>query len=129
MHHLVFWPIIVAAHHPEPQVFITHEHLGIVMEFASGGELFKRVQSVHRFPESLARYYFQQLICGLSHLHKEGVCHRDLKLENTLLDGNPSAPLIKICDFGYSKRKNHDSAPHSTVGTSSYVAPEVLRRG
>ncbi|KAF3597784.1 hypothetical protein DY000_02027849 [Brassica cretica] len=46
------------------------------------------------------------------------VCHRDLKLENTLLDGSP-APRLKICDFGYSK-------PKSTVGTPAYIAPEVL---
>eukprot|EP00798_Chlamydomonas_sp_ICE-L_P025921 gene25921-11597_t len=56
---------------------------------------------------------------------KEGVCHRDLKLENTLLDGNP-APRIKICDFGYSKSV-FDSQPKSTVGTPAYIAPEVLQ--
>ena len=43
-----------------------------------------------------------QLISGVHHCHCSGVCHRDLKLENTLLDGNP-APRLKICDFGYSK--------------------------
>ncbi|OEL33316.1 Serine/threonine-protein kinase SAPK2 [Dichanthelium oligosanthes] len=48
------------------------------------------------------------------------ICHRDLKLENTLLDGS-IAPRLKICDFGYSK-------PKSTVGTPAYIAPEVLAR-
>nr|CAB3455000.1 unnamed protein product [Digitaria exilis] len=51
---------------------------------------------------------------------KEQICHRDLKLENTLLDGS-IAPRLKICDFGYSK-------PKSTVGTPAYIAPEVLAR-
>ncbi len=54
----------------------------------------------------------------------QGVCHRDLKLENTLLDGRP-APRLKICDFGYSKSAVFDSQPKSTVGTPAYIAPEV----
>ncbi|PPD88819.1 hypothetical protein GOBAR_DD14225 [Gossypium barbadense] len=55
------------------------------------------------------------------------VCHRDLKLENTLLDGSP-APRLKICDFGYSKSSVLHSQPKSTVGTPAYIAPEVLQR-
>ncbi|GER42221.1 protein kinase superfamily protein [Striga asiatica] len=53
------------------------------------------------------------------------ICHRDLKLENTLLDGSP-APRLKICDFGYSKSSVLHSQPKSTVGTPAYIAPEVL---
>ncbi|CAL0334324.1 unnamed protein product [Lupinus luteus] len=56
--------------------------------------------------------------------HKQ-ICHRDLKLENTLLDGSP-APRLKICDFGYSKSSLLHSRPKSTVGTPAYIAPEVL---
>ena len=52
------------------------------------------------------------------------MCHRDLKLENTLLDGRP-APRLKICDFGYSKSAVFDSQPKSTVGTPAYIAPEA----
>lgn len=79
------------------------------------------------------------------------ICHRDLKLENTLLDGS-TAPRVKICDFGYSKVKNEfmeisffmekyylrflaclqsavfHSQPKSTVGTPAYIAPEVLSK-
>ncbi|RLN35721.1 hypothetical protein C2845_PM03G09560 [Panicum miliaceum] len=53
------------------------------------------------------------------------VCHRDLKLENTLLDGS-DVPRLKICDFGYSKSSVLHSQPKSTVGTPAYIAPEVL---
>ncbi|KAJ8450825.1 hypothetical protein Cgig2_032450 [Carnegiea gigantea] len=53
------------------------------------------------------------------------VCHRDLKLENTLLDGS-TAPRLKICDFGYSKSSVLHSQPKSTVGTPAYIAPEIL---
>jgi serine/threonine-protein kinase SRK2 len=55
------------------------------------------------------------------------ICHRDLKLENTLLDGS-STPRLKICDFGYSKSSVLHSKPKSTVGTPAYIAPEVFSR-
>lgn len=147
------------------------------MEYAAGGELFDRIVKAGRFSEDEARYFFQQLICGVDYCHRsvssylmhphsrppchsrtvsiplprnmrvyrplagvlqyrkvitthsfrpetlQGVCHRDLKLENTLLDGSP-APRLKICDFGYSKSAL-DSQPKSTVGTPAYIAPEV----
>lgn len=109
------------------EVFLTSTHLGIAMEYASGGELFDRIVRANRFSEDEARYFFQQLISGVAWCHREGVCHRDLKLENTLLDGRP-APRLKICDFGYSKSAVFDSQPKSTVGTPAYIAPEVLSR-
>jgi serine/threonine-protein kinase SRK2 len=109
------------------EVFLTSTHLGISMEYASGGELFDRIVKAGRFSEDEARYFFQQLISGVEWCHREGVCHRDLKLENTLLDGRP-APRLKICDFGYSKSAIFDSQPKSTVGTPAYIAPEVLSR-
>ncbi|WZZ80034.1 hypothetical protein YC2023_100606 [Brassica napus] len=65
-----------------------------------------------------ARYFFQQHISGVSYCHAMQICHRYLKLENTLLDGSPASRL-KISDFGYSK---------STVGTPAYIAHEVLSR-
>ncbi|KAK4267296.1 hypothetical protein QN277_024094 [Acacia crassicarpa] len=55
------------------------------------------------------------------------ICHRDLKLENTLLDGSP-APRLKICNFGYSKSSFLHSRPKSTVGTPVYIALKVLSR-
>uniref|UniRef100_A0A6V7QXZ4 non-specific serine/threonine protein kinase n=1 Tax=Ananas comosus var. bracteatus TaxID=296719 RepID=A0A6V7QXZ4_ANACO len=91
------------------RVVLTPTHLAIVMEYAAGGELFDRICNNGRFSED------------------EQICHRDLKLENTLLDGNP-APRLKICDFGYSKSSLLHSRPKSTVGTPAYIAPEVLSR-
>ncbi|GMN38419.1 hypothetical protein TIFTF001_007648 [Ficus carica] len=73
-----------------------------MMEYAAGGELFERICNAGRFSEDEARYFFQQLISGVNYCHSMQICHRDLKLENTLLDGSP-APRLKICDFGYSK--------------------------
>ncbi|XP_047959151.1 serine/threonine-protein kinase SAPK7-like isoform X2 [Salvia hispanica] len=109
------------------EVVLTPTHLAIVMEYAAGGELFDRICSAGRFSEDEARYFFQQLISGVSFCHSMQICHRDLKLENTLLDGSP-APRLKICDFGYSKSSVLHSRPKSTVGTPAYIAPEVLSR-
>jgi len=55
----------------------------------------------------------------------QGVVNSDIKLENTLLDSSPR-PLVKICDFGYSKHEKFQSAPGSRVGTPAYLAPEVI---
>ncbi|KAG5029869.1 hypothetical protein JHK87_013383 [Glycine soja] len=108
-------------------VVLTPTHLAIVMEYAAGGELFERICNAGRFSEDEARYFFQQLISGVHYCHAMQICHRDLKLENTLLDGSP-APRLKICDFGYSKSSLLHSRPKSTVGTPAYIAPEVLSR-
>ncbi|CAN1259041.1 Serine/threonine-protein kinase SAPK3 [Linum perenne] len=109
------------------EVWLTPTHLAIVMEYAAGGELFARICNAGRFSEDEARFFFQQLISGVSYCHSMEICHRDLKLENTLLDGSP-APRLKICDFGYSKSGLLHSQPKSTVGTPAYIAPEVLSR-
>ncbi|KAM3201263.1 hypothetical protein P3L10_033626 [Capsicum annuum] len=109
------------------EVFLTPTHLAIVMEYAAGGELFERIRNAGRFSEDEARFFFQQLISGVSYCHSMQICHRDLKLENTLLDGS-STPRLKICDFGYSKSSVLHSQPKSTVGTPAYIAPEVLSR-
>ncbi|MBA0859941.1 hypothetical protein Goshw_012240 [Gossypium schwendimanii] len=110
------------------EVLLTPTHLAIVMEYAAGGELFERICNAGRFSEDEARFFFQQLISGVCYCHAMQICHRDLKLENTLLDGS-TAPRLKICDFGYSKASSvFHSQPKSTVGTPAYIAPEVLCR-
>ncbi|XP_019229898.1 PREDICTED: serine/threonine-protein kinase SAPK1-like isoform X2 [Nicotiana attenuata] len=109
------------------EVLLTPTHLAIVMEYASGGELFARICNAGKFNEDEARFFFQQLISGVSYCHFMQICHRDLKLENTLLDGS-AAPRVKICDFGYSKSTVFHSQPKSTVGTPAYVAPEILTK-
>ncbi|XP_057443727.1 serine/threonine-protein kinase SRK2A-like [Lotus japonicus] len=108
------------------EVFLTPTHLCIVLEYAAGGELFDRICSGGRVSEDEARYFFQQLISGVSYCHSKQICHRDLKLENTLLDGSRLAPRVKICDFGFSKSALLHSQPKSAVGTPAYVSPEVL---
>ncbi|GLC37612.1 hypothetical protein PLESTB_001667900 [Pleodorina starrii] len=109
------------------EVFLTADYICIAMEYATGGSLFSYVQSQARLKEAVARWFFQQLVIGVDYCHKRGVANRDIKLENTLLqkvDGLP-LPLLKICDFGYSKADMR-SAAKSKVGTLTYMAPEVL---
>jgi len=62
-------------------VFATSAKIFIVLEFVGGGELFDKIANEGKLPEEKARFYFKQLVEGLSHCHNNGVCHRDLKPE------------------------------------------------
>eukprot|EP00879_Flechtneria_rotunda_P000411 GHRR01000505.1.p1 GENE.GHRR01000505.1~~GHRR01000505.1.p1 ORF type:complete len:321 (+),score=76.98 GHRR01000505.1:171-1133(+) len=110
------------------EVFLSQKYINIVMDYASGGSLFHYVQSRNRLREPLARWFFQQLVLAVDYCHRRGVANRDIKLENTLLQVIPNLPrpLVKICDFGYSKHDNR-SVARSKVGTLTYMAPEVLQ--
>ena len=108
------------------EVFVTDTHLGVAMEYVSGGELFNYVQQHRSFNEAQARYFFQHLVSGVEYLHAMRVVHRDLKLENLLVDLSGSSPTLKICDFGYSK-SGFDSHPKTRIGTPAYISPEVYQ--
>ena len=86
------------------QVMLTPTHLVVIMEYASGGELFAYVQQSGRLTEDASRFFFQQLITAVEYCHNSGVYHRDLKLENALIDiSSGTIPYLKLCDFGFSK--------------------------
>eukprot|EP01023_Acetabularia_acetabulum_P053797 TRINITY_DN6035_c0_g2_i1.p1 TRINITY_DN6035_c0_g2~~TRINITY_DN6035_c0_g2_i1.p1 ORF type:complete len:347 (+),score=61.00 TRINITY_DN6035_c0_g2_i1:322-1362(+) len=108
------------------EAFVTDEYLCIVMEYAAGGDLFDYVVKRGGLKEEEARWFFQQLMVAIDYCHKMGVVNRDIKLENTLLDGSKK-PLLKLCDFGYSKSEILDSQPKSKVGTPGYIAPEIIK--
>lgn len=108
------------------EVMLTSRHLGIVMEYVGGGNLQSFVERRGPLPEALARCFFQQLVLALRHCHARlGIAHRDIKLGNLLLDDRFAVPILKICDFGYSKALAPHSAPKTRVGTAAYCAPEV----
>ena len=118
-------------HHPHTlklfEVLATKTKIYFVMEFAQGGELFDKVAK-GRFSEDLSRRYFQQLISALRYCHSQGVFHRDLKLDNLLIDQNLD---LKISDFGLSAVKDQirpDGLLHTICGTPAYVAPEILAK-
>jgi len=87
-------PNIVRLH----EMVETERHIGIILEYASGGELFDYILKDHS-----ARRLFAQLVSGVGYLHKKGIVHRDLKLENLLLDQNRN---IIITDFGFANTFN-----------------------
>jgi serine/threonine protein kinase len=93
------------------------------MELARGGELFAKLCEIGKFQEHEARFYWQQLMTGVMYCHMKGLCHRDLKLENLLLD--EQGKVLKITDFGFAKFQV-DSMPKTILGTAVYVSPEVL---
>jgi len=88
-------PNIVRLHKMEE----SERHYGIVLEYASGGELFDYILNHRYLRDNSARRLFAQLVSGVGYLHKKGIVHRDLKLENLLLDRNRN---IIITDFGFA---------------------------
>ncbi|KAF8680752.1 hypothetical protein HU200_045597 [Digitaria exilis] len=117
-------------HHPNVvqlyEVMGSKTRIYIVLEFVMGGELHDIVATSGRLKEDEARRYFQQLINAIDYCHSRGVYHRDLKLENLLLD---MAGNLKISDFGLSAisdQVKNDGLLHTTCGTPNYVAPEVI---
>ena len=109
------------------EVFLTENYLCIVMEYAAGGDLLGYMKKKEKgLTEDEARWFFQQLVLGLDYCHRMGVVNRDIKLENALLDSS-EWPVLKICDFGFSKHEMLNSAPDSRVGTPAYFAPEVVQ--
>jgi len=108
-----------------------HNRMIIYMELAGSGELFSRVINAGCLTEAEARHYFVQIMQAVQHMHSVGVVHRDLKLENVLLDG---ADNCKVCDFGlaheYEFSANKElqlTKLREICGSKSYCAPEVLQ--
>eukprot|EP00208_Stichococcus_sp_RCC1054_P006645 CAMPEP_0206137726 /NCGR_PEP_ID=MMETSP1473-20131121/2795_1 /ASSEMBLY_ACC=CAM_ASM_001109 /TAXON_ID=1461547 /ORGANISM="Stichococcus sp, Strain RCC1054" /LENGTH=349 /DNA_ID=CAMNT_0053530941 /DNA_START=308 /DNA_END=1357 /DNA_ORIENTATION=- len=113
------------------EVFMTEKHLAIAMEYAPGGDLSEYVDACKRaglggVPETDARWFFQQFIIAVDYCHRLGIANRDIKLDNVLLDGSQPLPIIKMCDFGYSKDEVAGSLCKTACGTPEYMAPEVL---
>ncbi|KAJ2342196.1 hypothetical protein GGF43_005988, partial [Coemansia sp. RSA 2618] len=103
----------------------TERYIGIVIEYASGGELFDHILAHRQLKENDACRLFAQLIAGVSYLHSSNIVHRDLKLENLLLDRNRN---IKITDFGFANqfRGPGDDMMSTSCGSPCYAAPELV---
>lgn len=109
-------------------VIRTPNHIYLVLELLTGGELFNRLTEEKRFSEDVARNYFHQLVAAVMYCHRKGVAHRDLKPENLLLSADG---VLKISDFGLSNLQRSSQSGtnmlQTVCGTPNYVAPEVLK--
>eukprot|EP00759_Apiculatamorpha_spiralis_P022062 PhF_6_TR26415/c0_g1_i1/m.38192/K07198/PRKAA, AMPK; 5'-AMP-activated protein kinase, catalytic alpha subunit len=107
------------------EVIHTSQHMFLVMEYASGGELFECISHQGRLHEATARRLFQQLVCAVEYCHDRGVAHRDLKPENILLHNTD----LKIADFGLSNNMRDGEFLRTSCGSPNYAAPEVIGGG
>eukprot|EP01118_Nematostelium_gracile_P002192 TRINITY_DN1241_c0_g1_i1.p1 TRINITY_DN1241_c0_g1~~TRINITY_DN1241_c0_g1_i1.p1 ORF type:complete len:497 (+),score=186.11 TRINITY_DN1241_c0_g1_i1:111-1493(+) len=108
------------------EVIDSPDTLYLVLEFASGGELFDAIVNKGSYSETDAAKIIRQILEAIQYVHNHGIAHRDLKPENLLLIQNDqNEDRIKIADFGLSKDFGEEQL-QTSCGTPDYVAPEVL---
>ena len=105
------------------EIIETHRQLYLIMEFASGGELFDHIVESQRLKEHEAIKFLRQIVSGVEVIHRNFVVHRDLKPENLLLDGNKN---LKIVDFGLSNTFKPGNLLKTACGSPCYAAPEMI---
>uniref|UniRef100_A0A8B9BIW5 Serine/threonine-protein kinase H1 n=1 Tax=Anser brachyrhynchus TaxID=132585 RepID=A0A8B9BIW5_9AVES len=112
------------------EVFETQDRVYMVMELATGGELFDRIIAKGSFTERDATRVLQMVLDGVRYLHTLGITHRDLKPENLLYYHPGTDSKIMITDFGLAsaRKKGDDCLMKTTCGTPEYIAPEILVR-
>jgi len=94
------------------------------MEYISCGDLLTFVRKRTKLSEKIAKFIFRQIIEALQYIHSKNIIHRDIKLDNILIDLNNT---IKLCDFGVSKQIKNKEVIFDQCGTPAYIAPEILR--
>lgn len=112
------------------EVFEAPDKTYLVMELATGGELFDRIIAHGSFTEKDATKALQMVLEAMRYLHSLGITHRDLKPENILYyhPGNDSKLLITDFGLASSRKSGGDVTMNTTCGTPEYIAPEVLLR-
>ena len=104
--------------------FETEKYIIFVMEYICG-DLLSFIRKRSKLNESTAKIIFKQIIEGLKYIHSKNIVHRDIKLDNILID---LTNTIKICDFGVSRKlQNASDTMHEKCGTPAYIAPEIFK--
>ncbi|KAJ4474351.1 Pkinase-domain-containing protein [Lentinula aciculospora] len=115
-------------HHPHVtqmyEVIATESSIWIVTELCSGGELFDYLTEKGRLSEDETKFLFGQLCLAVAYLHEKGIVHRDLKLENVLLD---ERCRVKLGDFGFTREFERGVLMDTFCGTTGYASPEMLQ--
>jgi len=106
------------------QVIETEKTLYLIMEYASGGEVFDYLVLHGRMKEKEARAKFRQIVSAVQYCHQKKIIHRDLKAENLLLDSEMN---IKIADFGFSNEFVPGNKLDTFCGSPPYAAPELFQ--
>uniref|UniRef100_A0A667ZXK5 non-specific serine/threonine protein kinase n=1 Tax=Myripristis murdjan TaxID=586833 RepID=A0A667ZXK5_9TELE len=106
------------------EVIETDKTLYLIMEYASGGEVFDYLVSHGRMKEIEARAKFRQIVSAVHYCHQKNIVHRDLKAENLLLDADAN---IKIADFGFSNEFTLGNKLDTFCGSPPYAAPELFQ--
>ncbi|KAG8449280.1 hypothetical protein GDO86_016084 [Hymenochirus boettgeri] len=106
------------------EVIETEKTLYLVMEYASGGEVFDYLVAHGRMKEKEARAKFRQIVSAVQYCHQKHIVHRDLKAENLLLDADMN---IKIADFGFSNAFTVGNKLDTFCGSPPYAAPELFQ--
>ncbi|XP_026051774.1 serine/threonine-protein kinase MARK2 isoform X2 [Carassius auratus] len=106
------------------EVIETDKTLYLVMEYASGGEVFDYLVAHGRMKEKEARAKFRQIVSAVQYCHQKCIVHRDLKAENLLLDADMN---IKIADFGFSNEFTLGNKLDTFCGSPPYAAPELFQ--
>lgn len=105
------------------ETFETEKLLMIVLEYVAGGDLLTYLKKKNKVTENTCKFIFKQLIQGLHYMHSQGIIHRDVKLDNILIDSDST---IKICDLGVSKMIKPGELMTEQCGTPAYIAPEII---
>ncbi|KAJ6661902.1 hypothetical protein lerEdw1_013073 [Lerista edwardsae] len=106
------------------EVIETEKTLYLIMEYASGGEVFDYLVAHGRMKEKEARAKFRQIVSAVQYCHQKRIVHRDLKAENLLLDADMN---IKIADFGFSNEFTVGNKLDTFCGSPPYAAPELFQ--
>ena len=114
------------------EFYSSEKYVYIINELCTGGELFDKIVDVKHFSESVACNIMRQLLSAIAYCHEKGVIHRDLKPENILIESseekNKDFFNIKVIDFGTCEILKKKKLTEQ-IGTSFYIAPEVLKNG
>ena len=112
------------------EFYSNKESYSIITEYCSGGELFNEISENGPFDERYSAYVMYQIFSAINYCHNMNIIHRDLKPENILIvDRNKNGyPRVKICDFGTSLMVEKGGVQKKLVGSSYYIAPEVLKK-